>query len=129
MGLATDTDTVGELGLAEDWTAEEAGRETTDEEIGRTEDDTTLLEEDTAAEVGRAEEVGTAEEEARIGEEVTAVVGRAEDEVIADEDRGEVEATTEEEGRTEEEAVTGLAPDDLSKSALSRIPVPDGLPR
>ena len=113
------TDTVVELGLAGE---EEAGRDMTDEEIGRTEDDTTLLEEDTAAEVGRAEEVGTAEE-ARIGEEVTAVVGRAEDEVIADEDRTEVE------GKTEEEVVTGLAPDDLSKSALSRIPVPDSLPR
>ena len=121
MGLATDT--VVELGLAGDWTAEEAGRETTDDEIGRTEDDTVLLEEDTAADVGRAEEVGTAEDEARIGEEVTAVVGRAEDEVIADEDRTEVEGTT------EEEVVMGLAPDDLSKSALSRIPVPDGLPR
>ena len=105
------TDTVVELGLAGE---EEAGRDMTDEEIGRTEDDTTLLEEDTAAEVGRAEEVGTAEEEARIGEEVTAVVGRVEDEVIADEDRTEVEVTT------EEETVTGLAPDDLSKSALEQ---------
>lgn len=106
MGFATDT--VAELGLAEDWTAEEAGRETADEEIGRTEDDTLLLE-DPAADVGRAEEVGTAEEEARIGEEVTAVIGRAEDEVIVDEDRTEVEGTT------EEEVVTGLAPDDPGK--------------
>jgi len=110
------TDTVVGLGLAGE---EEAGRETTDEEIGRTEDDTVLLE-DTTAEVGRADEEGTAEDEDRTGEEVTAVVGRAEDEVIADEDRTELEAMTEEEGRTEEEAVTGLAPDDLSKSALEQ---------
>lgn len=104
------TDTVVELGLAGE---EEAGRDMTDEEIGRTEDDTVLLE-NRAAEVSRADEEGTAEEEARIGEEVTAVVGRAEDEVIADEDRTEVEGTT------EEEVVTGLAPDDLSESALEQ---------
>jgi hypothetical protein len=116
-------DTVVELGLAED----EAGREVmADEETGRTEDDTALLEE-AAAEVGRTEEVAGVAEEGRT-DAVTTVeeVGRADEEV-----------TTDEEGRTdeelvealiEEELVTGLTPDELFIS-FGLQHVPDSLPR